>query len=148
MKELAFQKHGNTATPLTLEDAEAWSNFKDNQIVRCKVYGVKKERSYFQLKMLHGILKTVAENTENPNWDTLAKAKFSLKVALHFIKEDVVVVDKQGRVHFEYRSFGYADLDHMEANRVFDRAWGILADVIGITEDELLQESKKNEREP
>jgi len=145
MKEIAFQKRGGMAVPLTIEDEAAWAEFKENQITRHKVYGAKKERSYMQLKMLHGCLKTVAENTDNPNWDTLAKAKFSLKVALHFIKEDVVVVDKQGRVHFQYRSFGYDDLEHMEACKVFDRSWPILAAVIGVSEEVLLQESRNNE---
>jgi len=145
MKEIAFQKRNGIPVPFTDEDAASWADFKENQITKHKVSGVKKERSYLQLKMLHGCLKMVAANTENPNWDTLAKAKFSLKVALHFIKEDVVVVDKQGRVHFEYRSFGYDGLEHMEACKVFDRAWPILAAVIGVTEYELLEESRRRE---
>ena len=147
MKEIAFQKRKGMAVPLTMEDVAAWSEFKENQVTRHKVSGVKKERSYLQLKMLHGCLRTVSENTDNPNWNTLARAKFSLKVALHFIKEDVVVVDRQGGVHFEYRSFGYADLQHMEACRVFDRSWPILAAVIGVTEEVLLQESQNQEAE-
>lgn len=143
MKEIAFQKRGNVAVPYLPEDADRWAAFKENQVTRHKVTGSQKQRSWQQLKMLHACLKTVVDNTEDPRWNTLEKAKFSLKVALHYVDEGVVAVDKQGNVHFKYRSFGYDDLPHMEANKLFDRAWPILADVIGINEFELLENSQK-----
>jgi len=142
MKEITFQKRNGLAVPYLDSDAEKWSEFKENQLTRHKVSGTTKERSYQQLKMLHACLKIVAENTEDKNWNTPEKAKLSLKVALHFIDPGVVIVDPQGNVHFKYRSFGYDDLQHMEACKLFDRAWPILAGVIGVTEDELLSEGR------
>ena len=145
MKEIAFQKRNGIPVPFADEDLEKWAEFRENQITRHKVSGVRKERSYQQLKMLIGCLKTVVKNTENQNWNSLEKAKLSLKVKLNYFDPGVVIVDTQGTVHMKYRSFGYGDLPHMEACKLFDRAWPILAGVLGISEDELLKES---EREP
>ena len=143
--DIAFQKRGGVPVPFTDEDAAKWEEYKENQITRHRVAGVKKERSWQQLKMLHACLKLVASNTESKNWNKLEKAKLSLKVALNFYDEGVVVVDKQGNVHMKYRSFGYESLPHMEANKLFDRAWPYLAGVIGVTVEELLRESESGE---
>lgn len=145
MELIAFQKRNGIPVPFTDEDQAKWDEFKENQVTKHKVTGTQKERSWQQLKMLHGCLKTVVENTENPSWNTLEKAKFSLKIALDYINRDAIVVDKKGNVHVQYRSFGYDDLKHMEACKLFDRAWPILAGVIGITETELLEESRKRD---
>lgn len=143
MKEIYFQKRGGIPVPLTDEDAAVWSEYQENQITKHKIVGTKKQRSWKQLKMLHACLKLVSENTENPSWNTPEKAKFSLKIALDYINRDAIVVDKKGNIHVQYRSFGYADLPHLEACKLFDRAWPILADVIGVTEAELLREIAK-----
>jgi len=140
MQVIRFQKRNGVPVPFTDEDAEKWSEFKENQVTQHKVTGSRKQRSWQQLKMLHVCLKTVAENTENPNWNTPEKAKFSLKIALDYINRDAIVVDKRGNVHMQYRSFGYDDLGHMEACKLFERSWPILADVIGVSVDDLLAE--------
>ena len=141
MQIIRFQKRNGIPVPFTDEDAEKWAEFQENQVTQHKVTGSRKQRSWQQLKMLHACLKTVSENTEDPNWNTPEKAKFSLKIALEYINRETLVVDKFGNIHVQYRSFGYEDLPHMEANRLFERAWPILASVIGITEDELLAEA-------
>ena len=139
MIEVALQWTGEVFYPFDDEDDNKCSEFKTNQIVKAKISGVKKPRSYLQLKMFHGVLRTVAQNARHPNWNTVDKAKFSLKVALHYVDEGVTAVDRHGTVHFSYRSFSYADLPHMEACNVFERAWPILAKVLGVTVDKLLE---------
>ena len=142
MIEVALQWSGNNFYPLDDEDYEKSKEFKTNQIVKAKISGVKKPRSYLQLKMFHGVLRTCANNARHPNWNTVDKAKFSLKVALHYVDEGVTAVDRHGTVHFSYRSFGYADLPHMEACNVFERSWPILAKVLGVTVDKLLENAE------
>ncbi len=142
MKRLAMQVKNKTLRPFSQEDLELLREFKENQVVTVKVQGIKKPRSYQQLKLFFAVLKTVVENTDHPNWNSLEKAKHSLKVALNYVHEGVVAVDKQGTVHFSYRSFGYAELPHMEATRIFQRSWPILAKVIGVSEDELLKNAE------
>ena len=142
MIEIALQWRGIAFSPFSEEDLQKCKEFKANQIIRAKIQGVQKPRSYIQLKMFHAILRTVASNARHPNWNTPEKAKFSLKVALNYVNEGIVAVDKQGTVHFSYRSFEYADLPHMEACNVFDRSWPILAKVLGVTVDKLLENAE------
>lgn len=140
MQEVILQLKNDYSThPFTEEDLEKLKEYKPNQLLKCKIWGAKKPRSLKQFKLFHGVLRTIVANTEHPNWNSLEKAKHSLKVALHYVHEGVVAVDKQGTVHFSYRSFGYADLPHMEACNVFKRSWPILAKVIGVSEEELLE---------
>jgi hypothetical protein len=139
LKVIRFQKKNGVPVPYSEEDELAWSGFAENQITTHKVTGVKKPRSYQQLKMFHALLKKVADNSVDPNFNTPEKVKFSIKVQLHFVDDSVTVVDKDGNVHFKYRSFGYESLPHMEACNVFDRAMVIMADVLGCTVDELLE---------
>lgn len=144
MKVIAFQKRGGVPVPYLPDDEAAWAEFKENQITKHKVTGCAKERSWDQLKKLHACIKKVVDNTEHKNWSSLEKAKLSLKVALNYYDPGVIIVDKQGNVHMRYRSFGYEDLGHMEACKLFDRAWPILADVIGVTVEELFMEAGKD----
>lgn len=146
MKEIALQKRNGALHPFTDEDAAKLAEFYDNQPLKAKITGTRKERSWQQLKMLHSCIKTVSDNTDNPNWNTPEKAKFSLKIELDYINRDTLVVDKKGNVKVQYRSFGYDDLPHAEACHLFDRAWPILAGVIGVSVDELLAESRANDQ--
>ena len=140
MIEVILQLQEDYSThPFAEEDLEKLKEYKPNQLLRCKIWGARKPRSLQQLKLLHALLRKTVESTKHPNWNSLSKAKFSLKVALHYVDEGVTAVDKHGTVHFSYRSFGYEDLPHMEACRLFERAWPILAKVIGVSEDELLE---------
>ena len=45
----------------------------------------------------------------------------------------------------QYRSFGYKDLKHMEACSLFDRAFVILADHLGIPVDQLIDHAMRRE---
>lgn len=116
--------------------------FKPNQIVKMKVSGFKKQRSVSQLGLLMACIKLVSDNTENPNWDTLNRAKLSLKASLNFVETSSCVV-VENRVIIQYKSFSFKELPHMIACNLFDRAFPILGDVIGLTAEQLVQEAKK-----
>jgi len=138
--EIAMQYKNNSLHPFSKEDAEQLKAFKPNQILRGKISGIRKERSVPQLRLLHACLNTVAENTDDKQWDTPEKTKIQLKHALHFYKATVVLPD--GSIHFELASFSFANLSHMDANKIFDRSFPILAKKIGIAVDELLINSE------
>ncbi len=143
MNTIIFQKKKGMPIPFSPEDEAMWAGYKENQLTTHKVTGSRKQRSYQQLKMLHAALRTVVANTEDKNWNSMAKAKLHLKVELNYIDEGVIIVDSQNNVVVGYRSFGYDDLKHLEANKVFDRAWPILAGVIGVTVEELLENAEE-----
>ena len=83
MNEIAFQKKGKYAVPYMECDAENWSNYKDNQIVRAKVVGFQKQRSVTQLGLLMACISEVVKNTEDENWSSRERAKLSLKAMLN-----------------------------------------------------------------
>ena len=140
MIEIALQLKNKNLCPFSKEDAEQLKSFKPNQVLRGKISGIRKERSVPQLRLLHACLNTVAENTEDIQWNTPVKVKIQLKHALHFYKSTVVLPD--GSIHFELDSFAFANLSHIDANKVFDRSFPILASKIGISTEELLENSE------
>lgn len=140
-----IQKVSGQIVPFTPEDEEFFGELKENQVTTwaLKSKGARKQRSFQQLKLLMAAIRVVVHNTDHPNWNTVDRAKLSLKVALNYIDQNSAVVAPDGHVILNYRSFGFEHLGHMEACRLFDRAFPQLAYVIGVSEDELIQAAKE-----
>ena len=142
---IGFQKRNGLAVPFSDDDEAAYSEFKENQVTlfEVKTKGTTKQRSWEQLKLFGAALRVVVTNTEDQNWNTLDKAKLSLKIELNFVDQNAIVYNERTRqVVVKYRSFGYDGLRHMEACNVFNRSWPILAKVIGVTEETLIEMAK------
>ena len=141
-------KWGNDIlVPFDPESVEAVKELKENQPIECKVneLGAKKSRSVAQFNLFHAALRVVSHNTFDRNWNTLDKAKFSLKIELEYFDRDSAVVKLDGTVILGVRSFGFKHLPHLEANGIFDKSWTILAGVIGVTVEELIQAAMRKE---
>lgn len=143
MKEIVLQKQDKTGSPFSQEDIDRWNEYKDNQLIRCKTYGVQKPRSYQQLKLFWACCRKVADNTKDQHWNHPDKVAFQVKIKLQFVDMTKTIVDANGNVHLWYRSISYAELPHMMACNFFDRAFPIMAKKIGITTDELLKNANK-----
>jgi hypothetical protein len=141
MKHVMLQKAEGALHPFTPEDEDVIAELKPNQVSvwSLDVKGVLKQRSFQQLKLVMAAIRVVVANTEDPNWETVDKAKLSLKIALSYVDPDAAVVLPDGTVVLNYRSFGYADLGHMEACNLFDRAFPILAGVLQVDAEDLVQ---------
>lgn len=137
MKELSVQLREQILYPLSHEDREVLWNYKQNQILRCKLQGVKKPRSVRQLNLYWATCQIVADNTENKLWNTKEKVDFQCRVKQHFVDPDIISVLKDGTVIFNYRSISFANLAHIEACHYFDRAFEIMADFLGVDVDTL-----------
>ena len=133
MKEVVLQIDGKILVPFDECDIEAIKGFKQNQIIKAHLYGTKKPRSYQQLKTYWGGCNVVADNLDGM---TKEYVDFEVKVKLRHIKRFKVV---NGVTVVEVDSISYARLDHLEACGFFDRAFPVLADMIGVTVDELMQ---------
>ena len=140
MKGVMLQRIDNALYPYRPEDEEFISELKPNQVSvwNLQSKGVTKQRSFQQLKLVMAAIRVVVANTEDLNWNTVDKAKLSLKVALNYIDPSAAVVGPAGVV-LKYRSFGYADLPHMEACRLFDRALEYMAGVLQVDVEDLVQ---------
>lgn len=133
MKEVILQLDNKTLRPFSEADAEALKGFHQYQPIRAKLYGVEKPRSYQQLKTYWGGCNVVADNLENM---TPEEVDFEVKVRLKHIKQFKII---NGVTIVEVDSISYARLAHLEACRYFDRAFPVLAGLIGVTVDELMK---------
>ena len=144
MIDIAVQKKGKILFPFSQEDFEALSDYHDNQLLRARITGMgaRKERSYAQLQTFWCACRTVASNTDDPNWNTKKKVAFQVKVATRFVDDSAIAVRPDGTVQFQYRSISFENLKHMEACQFFDRAFEVMANFLGCTVPELLKEAE------
>lgn len=140
MKRVALQLRTDyLLAPFSQEDKLAIREFKPNQLFHVELYGVGKPRSYEQLKLFWACCRTVADNTDDENWDTSEKVAEQIKIKLRYF--DAMVID--GKLHLKTKSISYEALPHMEACNLFDQAWPIMAKKIGLTVEQLLANTDK-----
>jgi len=136
MKEIVFQIQDDyTFNPFSQEDLSMAKEYKPNQLIRCKTYGIQKPRSVQQNKYIHAIFRLTASNTDNPDWDTPEKVKRNVKMAMKFFKDDVIVY--KNKVYFELRSFAFDKMEHNEANLKYKEAKNICAKFLKVKPEEL-----------
>lgn len=121
------------------EDRTALRNYEVNQIVRAKITGVKKSRSYQQLKLYWACCRTVADNLEGKSKEDV---DFAVKVELRHIRAFRVVGNT---TMIEVGSISFAELPHLEACNYFDRAFPVMAKMIGVKTEELLKNANDNQ---
>ncbi|MDA3834354.1 MAG: hypothetical protein PF495_13295 [Spirochaetales bacterium] len=149
MKEILCQWSGKAFFPQSAEDQEEIvKEFKRNQPTRHKVYtiGAQRARSVPALNLLMACFGEFANNSPVPRYNTKEKAKFACKVALDFRHLDRVGVMPDGTIVFDYRSFSFAELPHMESCNIFNRAYAWMADILGCSVEELIEAAKSNMR--
>ena len=78
----------------------------------------------------------MAENREE--FESKYDVDWQVRVDLQFYARRTVQGNK---MIVECRSISYAQLDHIEACRFFDRAFELMAGWLGVTVDELLQQA-------
>jgi hypothetical protein len=142
LQEIIFQKKGKSAVPFSQEDLEKFNSYKDNQLLRSQVYGIKKPRSLKQLRGYWAACNTTAENNEAPGWQTKKQVDFQCRVALRFYDPDLIVAKPDGSIAFSYRSISFKNLAHIEACGYFNGAFELMADKLRITVEELLSNSR------
>lgn len=144
MKEILLQRIGDMFFPATPEDLGRARGFIEYEPVLGKFYGRKKPRSWKQIKWIHAIIRLTAQNTEDPNWNTEAKAKFQVKIAIRYIKQFVTI---DNVIHTETRSFSYSALpDVSEANKVFNDVKMACANHLGVDPEALAARAKEESR--
>lgn len=120
---------------LSDEDREKLKAFGANQIVSANLKGYKRPRSVEQNAWVHVMFKTVADNVNDPEWDTPEKVKRRVKLAIGFYDKRFVV---DGKVYFELRSFAFDKMDQNEADVCYNEIKDICALKLGV-EPEVLE---------
>lgn len=135
MKRVNLQIKSGLPYPVGEEDREALKTFKENQIIRGDLYGIKRPRSVLQNNWLHNMFKIVAMNTEDPEWNTPEKVKRNVKMKMQFFKDEVIVA--RNKVYFELRSFAFDEMDQDEANIKYEEAKQVCAKFLGVAPEKL-----------
>lgn len=145
MIKIAMQIKDGCLVPFSQEDRDALKSYHENQVVKAKVSGIRKQRSVRQLRLFFACCRAVCDNTEDPSWNNVDKVKNQVKVALEFIDLNKSIVDAKGTFHPHYRSICFDELRHIDACNFFDRAFKILAQKLGVSIDALLQNAEREE---
>jgi hypothetical protein len=132
MKEAYLQFDGKALVPVSQENLDVLKSFKPNQILRCEVYGTKKARSVLQHKWAMWMIRCVADNDNDPNWNTFEQAKRQIKMIMNFFKDKPHVDLKTGVVWFELRSFAFDEMEQHEADRIYNDVKLICAERLGV----------------
>ena len=132
-------KKGGALWAFSREDQDALAAFTHGQILTVSIAGTKKARSYQQLKLWWAACRTVADNTDDREWDTPAKVALQVKIKLGHV-DGYLVAD--GMIQVIPRSISYKELGHLEACQFFEKAWPILAEKIDVTVLELVDHAE------
>jgi len=140
MIEVALQLTRQYAlVPSSAEDLEKIKNYRPNQIVRAKVVGVKKQRSIRQLNLYWACCSTVAQNTQDPKWNTKEKVDFNCRVGCGLKDHDYIAMTPEGYPQFKYLSISFKNLGHVEACDYFNKAMDHMAAFLGVSTDKLIR---------
>lgn len=125
--------------PCSQNDIDKSSKFKPGEICSQKTTGIKNQRSAQQNRWIHAIINLIAENTEDPNWNTPQKAKVQLKYATGCFGEAVLISAGTGTmVYYPLKSWSFDKMEHMEATKLFDKCVLEGANFLGCTPEQLL----------
>jgi len=141
MKEISAQIINKSFIPYSEVDKDIVAEFKPNEIVRLKIYGVQKQRSIKQLGLYFSCCKLISENTDDPKWNHYRKVDWQLRNRLQFYDHGLTLVIG-GNVQFKVRSISFKNLKHIEACNYFDRAFDLMAKFLGVQVDVLINEVK------
>ena len=133
---LQIQPGHKTLAVMSPEDQQALRTYGVNQVVRAQLTGYKRPRSYQQLKLYWACCRVVADNLEGRSKEDI---DFDVKVALRHIKAFRIV---NGVTMVEVGSISFSELQHIEACNFFDRAFPVMAKMIGVTTEKPLENAE------
>ena len=140
MKEVSLQYKNKALYPYSEEDLEELRSFKQNQVLTAKIKGVSDPVSLQQYGMWWGCCNLVAENTEDPEWNTKEKVCEQVKLAIKHV--DFYVISNE-IVHAKTKSISRASIKKFEMSGKMDEGLQVMADKLGITVQELTREVKQ-----
>jgi len=134
MIEITAQIKKGVLYPFSEQDAQKLSEYLENQPLRLKISGFRKPRVVEQIAAFHCCCEDVAENVGGENLDTMDKVKEYVKLKCGFVKCRTVI---DGVVNIKTRSMAFKNLPHMEACKLFDKGFKVIAGLLGISIEEL-----------
>ena len=119
------------------------------QILESKFTGTKRGRSITQLGLYWKCCATVTELLSDHNNQFIDK-EIDFEVKIRVGKKHTWMIKRfksvGGIVYIEPISISFQNLDHLEANKFFDKGFKELAGMVEIDEDELVEQAKARMR--
>ena len=145
MIEISMQKKNGVYHPYTDVCKEASKEFADNQVIRGKLYGVKKERSLQQLNTYWACCGFVAEQLSD-HLKIWTRNDVDFEVKIRVAKENPAMIKRfksvDGIVYMEPISIAIPNLPHIMACKYFDRAFPVIGSLIGMDDKSLIRETQ------
>ncbi|KKK58695.1 hypothetical protein LCGC14_3041830 [marine sediment metagenome] len=116
MKSICAQRKGSHYIAFAEEDRLAGLVFPENQFLRLKISGSKKERSYRELSCYFSSCQYIADQATSTNMDSKTKVHYLTRIQLGFV-EDTVFDPNTGLLHWIPRSLSYSNCDQPDAHK-------------------------------
>lgn len=133
-----LQRKGSYMVPFDPDSLKRIRQFPEMKPIEFTTSDKGKPRSLQQLRLYWACCSTVAENLEPGT--TKEDVDFEVKMFLRHFKHIRTMPD--GTVCVEVDSISYDRLDHLEACNFFDRAFPVLANMIGVAVHDLLKNAE------
>lgn len=137
-----------TSTGLLFADEETqkrYSQIADGEIIQCSTNEKLNKRSLTQLGLFWACAKVVAETVNDPSWDKDVKVHdqclIEQKLFDHWIQYENKKTGEM-TLNVKLKSIATNNMTHFEACEFFDNAFEYMAAKIGLTKDELEEETK------
>ena len=131
MIDICIQRRGNSYIPFSEEDRVAGLVFPEQQFLRAKISGSKKERAYRELCCYFGSCKYIADLHLDNNKNTKEKVDYLTRLNCNFV-EGTVFDSKTGLLHWMVKSLNYENCDQPESHEFIKEALEEHAELAGV----------------
>lgn len=143
MIDICGQRRGSNYIPFSEEDRKAGQVFPENQFLRLKIYGSKKEPHYRQLCAYFGSCEYIASMAINQNMDTKEKVDHLTRLKCGFVEG--TVFDEKGLLHWLVKSLNYSNCEQPDRTAYITKALEEHAALAGINDVEQYLELLKEQ---
>ena len=127
------------------EAEEKSKEFTLYQILESKITGTKRERSLAELNLYWKCCGLVAELLSDHN-KILNKQDVDFEIKTRIAKDNPSMIKRfkmiDGILYIEPISISFANMKRLESRKYFPKAFPMLADMVEMTEDELIAQAK------
>lgn len=127
--------------PFSDEDVEELKNYNFNQVLKNRITGALKERSLVQLRLYWGACRFLAVQLSDHE-NLLSADDIDFETKTRIAKNNPAMIKRfkmiAGIMYIEPISIAMVNMKHLEACFFFKKAFPLMGDMIGKTEDEFI----------
>ena len=120
MIDVVVCRKGDKLIPFSEHDRQQMLTMSSVSLLRARITGAKKERSYRELCCYFGSCDYIADLNLNENMNTKNKADYLTRIRCGFVKE--VVIDENGLLHWIPDDLDYENCDHPKSHKFIQEA--------------------------